>query len=223
MNFVLQPVYSNRGVLFGVECLTRNGSQAGWAESFFRNAECKVLNDFLSAQLDMIEQCYSWFEKNRIRISINLRSDSLDFISLPHIKSKLTRMQLLCLEVDEKDTNILSQINFPLLNSISNPLWLDDFGSGVRWPSSKIDQYVSVVKVDKFFFWDAIESEDTFIRLLNLVRDFYSRNIKVIIEGIENQSHLDALKRFDNVMAQGFCWKEIAVDELLTLPLTVDL
>lgn len=104
------------------------------------------------------------------------------------------------------NSNIL---NSDLLNSINNRLsnvaniWIDD----INLEAGKKFELIQGVglKIDKHAFWGAYKENAEMYSLYMLYRD------NLIVEGIENNLHLQYLKKNNITFAQGYYWPPIHI------------
>jgi EAL domain-containing protein (putative c-di-GMP-specific phosphodiesterase class I) len=114
--------------------------------------------------------------------------------------------QKLALEVTEgSDIFLEAQAtrNIEHLRSIGVQIWLDDFGTGYAGLAWLRRFRFDVVKIDRSFLHDSDTSRGA--RLLkDMVRLIRNLGHAVLIEGVETEEQLMALKRMDVRWIQGF-------------------
>ena len=91
---------------------------------------------------------------------------------------------------------------------------MDDFGTGYSSFSMLKNINIDVLKMDKSFFEDILESKRGRIIIESIIDMAHKLNIKVVAEGIENNEQLDYLTKIKCDMIQGYFFeKPISITE----------
>jgi diguanylate cyclase (GGDEF)-like protein len=161
-----------------------------------------------------IEQCSSWIKEGLIsNISVNVSphdfSDSrvLD----PEWIVKLMRgcsvpLDCLVLEVTENLLiNNSPQMNEQMrnLNEQGIELSLDDFGTGYSSLTYLHQLPVKEVKIDQSFIFK-LDNKNKFLIVKSIVDLGHNLGLRVVAEGVETESHVDALKGLGCERLQGY-------------------
>ena len=94
---------------------------------------------------------------------------------------------------------------------------MDDFGTGYSSFSMLKNINIDVLKMDKSFFDDVLESRRGKIIIEAIIEMAHKLGIKVVAEGIETKEQIDYLKRINCDMVQGYYFeKPIAIEEFAT-------
>ncbi|MBN2221304.1 MAG: EAL domain-containing protein [Vallitaleaceae bacterium] len=167
---------------------------------------------------------YSIF-KNK-KVSINISPDLLvddefkDYLLTMYTNHHLEKGQIV-IEVTETSLfNDVEKVNSTIsyLKKIGFEISIDDFGTGYssifRFSEHDIDE----VKFDKIFIQD-IENPKTYRIMQKTIELFKSFDVRVVIEGVEEEQQLEAIQNFDIDLYQGylFCRPQPIQDLLLTL------
>lgn len=91
---------------------------------------------------------------------------------------------------------------------------LDDFGTGYSSFSMLKDINIDILKIDKSFFDDILESKRGKIIVETIIEMSHRLNTKVVAEGIEEEEQLKYLKKIGCDMVQGYIYdKPIPINE----------
>ena len=92
---------------------------------------------------------------------------------------------------------------------------MDDFGTGYSSFSMLKNINIDVLKMDKSFFDDVLESRRGKIIIEAIIEMAHKLEIQVVAEGIETKEQVDYLKRINCDMIQGYYFeKPITIEEL---------
>lgn len=108
----------------------------------------------------------------------------------------------------EQDNDIISA-----LRDMGAKLLLDDFGSGYSTFSTVRDYMFDIVKLDMGFVQKIGVDTHTKSIIHSLIDMFHHMGIKVIAEGVENNSQLDFLRRHDCDYIQGYFFSKPLCEE----------
>ncbi|MDI6636469.1 EAL domain-containing protein [Pantoea dispersa] len=214
MEIAFEPILSSDGKLYAVECLTRafgdKREKLSNTEFFFKTANGETLIDILKYQLDVIERNHHFFSNKKIRVSINLNYKSIEFIDL-EILRRFDELEMLCLEVDVDDMQFLSENGIEFLNSLNNEIWLDDLDAYEEYIHLNQIKNVKSIKIDKYSFWRDFSNKSS---IEELTEKYTSKNLNVILEGVETNEQFRTLENKRLLYAQGYLFREIREDSL---------
>ena len=94
-----------------------------------------------------------------------------------------------------------------LLNRLSEPgvrISIDDFGTGYSLLSYLRKLPIDALKFDREFVSDMLDNEQDAIIVRSIIALTHNLNLKVIAEGVEDQSTLHMLKKMGCDIAQGY-------------------
>jgi diguanylate cyclase (GGDEF)-like protein/PAS domain S-box-containing protein len=158
-------------------------------------------------------------------VSVNLSPRQLQRTSLPDdVTAALSASGLapdsLWLEITE--TSLMGDVSLATdslcrLRSLGVHLAIDDFGTG--WSSLVyLKRFpVEVLKIDRSFVSGLGDDHEDSTIVAAVISLAHSLGLKVIAEGVETERQLDALRRLDCDMAQGYRWtKPVPIDDITT-------
>ncbi|HYD09278.1 MAG TPA: EAL domain-containing protein [Acidimicrobiales bacterium] len=111
----------------------------------------------------------------------------------------------LILEITEAAAMTNTVMAIELLNELRAAgvhVALDDFGTGFASLRNLGDLPVDVVKIDRSFVIGEGQDDESMLDAMIAIAG--ALGMKVIAEGIEEQSHLDKLRRYDDISGQGY-------------------
>ncbi|HCJ9319335.1 TPA: EAL domain-containing protein [Escherichia coli] len=215
VRYVFQKMFSPKGTLVAVECLSRFDSLSISPENFFRYANTGLRESIFMEQLALIEKHKQWFNKNGISATINVDDHILNILLRPEIKNLVGHIGCVHFEVTENSNKLLNNALATWSDPRSATLWLDDFGSGNAGISAIRGYHFDYVKIDKDFFWHLMQ-KDSGRPLMDALITFLSRNHhNVIIEGVESEAHKKWLQGMEWFAIQGHYWKEVSIEQLV--------
>lgn len=215
--FIAEPIRSFSGALLGVEVLTRfskDGKQLRDTESIIYHLGSDRRLSIFKEQIELIAQKQDYFIRNDIQCSINVDMDTISLLNSDiQLQKKVKRMAFLKLELYEKIHFLHDGVKNPLLKSLSlmgQELWMDDFGSSEADIISLKSMYYSAVKIDRLYYLKHIQ-ELTFHKTIENIRNICG---KIIVEGVEDETHLEGLRNFNIWGVQGYIYPAV---DLLTI------
>lgn len=161
-----------------------------------------------------IDEC-----KTPVPISINvsrINLENLDFITtLNHLIDKYNLpKQLLEIEITETIDNENTNKSINEIKKNGFTLLMDDFGSGYSSLKLISNSQFDVVKIDRFFLADFMESERGKKIISHTIDMSQDIGIDIIAEGVENEAQENFLLSSGCKLAQGFLFsKPLPVDE----------
>lgn len=211
---VMQPIMNlNENRAHGYEALIRSRHRHSPDVLFQSAKEDNRLFDLDIASI--FKACKTWScsatfpGKSHLYLNV-FQSTLID----PHFYSKL---HSLLLQVDIKPSSIVLEINehedavdleklkqvIRDLKSQGFKIALDDIGQGVSTIRAIVEIEPDIAKIDRFFAKDLANSPRK-QKLVSLMQQFFTEEGIMILEGLENESDLQAAKALGVTYAQGF-------------------
>ncbi len=160
-----------------------------------------------------LRQCKEWqLQGVNLQVAVNLSSRVLFDMQLPNkIESMLISMQMspssLCLEITEQammQDPTRALVILDRLSKMGIALAIDDFGTGYSSLGYLKQLPVDELKIDKTFVLDMHTSEDD-AKIVHATIDLaHNLGIKVVAEGVENETALAMLHNLKCDYAQGY-------------------
>ncbi|ENH3186212.1 EAL domain-containing protein [Escherichia coli] len=186
--YIAEPIIStNINKLIAVELLSRFYSKTGVPLS-----TQKVLSMFtttmkinlLKSQIKEIINHRVFFEHHGILCSVNVDYETCLYISCDNeIQKTISENKFIALEISETYPE-LTQNNdvIPFLCSLTEYIWLDDFGSRNSTMHTAMKNKYHAIKLDKLFFQENID-KPYFEEIINNLKKLCPN---IIAEGVEN-------------------------------------
>ncbi len=212
-------VCSKTGEIKSFEALARwNSNQFGniYPDEFIPVAEKKGL--IVELGYLVYEKACSFIkqynDKNQTNINININVSVLQLLNtrfpdnIRKISSQLgVSPSNVVLEMTETfllDENSNARSQLKLLKNMGYSLSLDDFGAGFSSINSFFDFAFNQIKIDKTFATKTMTDEDSNKYLEFLIKLCKSKNISVVIEGIEDSVMLNKFINMNAEFLQGY-------------------
>lgn len=198
VNFVAAPVVDSRGKVIAMEIFPRFSIFETESNVFFPQKwlySKSSLNDkhnLLILTIDAISKQEKFFKENNIFCTLNADRDIADMIcTMSDVKSQLTNMTFIRLEINENFSATNGGINDPLLSMLGRDfiLWLDNFGSGKANLAALQSGIFETVKIDRRFFCEHAERPLWHV-VLREIRRYAS---SIVVEGVENLTQIEKL------------------------------
>ncbi len=166
------------------------------------------------------EACRQWAEWNNqgfdLPIAINISpnqfqapdfpkkvSDMLEKYKVPASMLELEVTEEIAVQDPARVSCIMQQ-----LKDVGVSLAIDDFGTGYSSLSQLKELPVDVLKVDRSFV-KGIQDSDKDISIIKMIFDLAKEyNFKVVIEGVETKYQCQQLKKFGDLIMQGFLFSK---------------
>ncbi len=176
----------------------------------------------------VIDQVFSDYTSQTLfkdkRVSINLSADQLvNFTFVDFVKERASHYSIdpkwIVFEITETSLfNDMDKVNQTLLSlkQLGYGLSLDDFGHGFSslFRFSRLD--IDEIKFDKAFIED-IENTKTFSTIQKTAELFKIYDMRIVVEGVETKSQLEAIQALDIDIVQGYYYAKPAPIEVLKL------
>lgn len=222
-----QPIYDEYKQVKKVEVLLRwNSKKLGYIQpdKFIKYAE--ETREIISIGYWIIEEVCKYINNNNIDIefSINVSPIQLMEINFGKKVEKIIEKYNIsynqfCFEITEfvilEDNDIVYQ-NIKYIKKVGIKLALDDFGTGYASFNYLTKYPLDILKIDKIFLENNSESNFKIIEYIKKISNIL--NIKVIIEGVENKSQFERLRKIKCDLYQGYYLsKPLKSDEFIQL------
>jgi len=173
-----------------------------------------------------IREVVKLMKKTDIFYSINVSAkllndyDILDFLKKCLLKNRCNTSRIF-FEVTEtvlsKNISVASKI-LKEIKELGFNISLDDFGTGYSSLAYLRNLSFDVLKIDKTFIDDILESKQDRQLLKSIIDIANTFNMKIVLEGIEHKAQLDILPVGENIKYQGFYfYKPMQEKEFLTI------
>ncbi|WP_142502585.1 EAL domain-containing protein [Klebsiella sp. 2680] len=215
VRYVFQKMFSPKGTLVAVECLSRFDRMPISPEDFFRYANTGLRESIFMEQLALIAKHKQWFNKKGIFATINVDDHILNVLLRPEIQEIIEHIGCVHFEVTENSNKLLNNALATWRTGQRATLWLDDFGSGYAGINAIRGYHFDYVKIDKNLLWDLMK-KNAGRPLMDALVTFLTRNQhNVIIEGIESEAHKNWLQGMEWFAIQGHYWQEVSMEQLI--------
>lgn len=218
--FILEPVYGLSGNLFAWELLTRFVGDADIKHVrnpareavFFSHLPVEQKWQLFLRQIDHLERLYQKGFQQIISVNIN-RDIVSSIFSDEKTQQRLALLPFFRFEISSFFIARFTRADLLILKGLAKiaPLWLDDFGPGYSSLTMISSGIFECVKIDRAFFWQYGESH-IFDQLLGHLNDLCSG---VIVEGVENQRHIEILAHKAIYGMQGYHWDGVYLDDFI--------
>ncbi len=191
--------------------------------------ETRIIHDLTTKVIkDAFSFCASIIEHTNpdFKVSINIEPfqlanhDITAIIQREMILSNLTpeniEIEILERTFFDNDAHALEQLE--KLRSLGVELALDDFGSGYSSLVSINRLQIDTIKIDKSLLFDSYDSERGHRLLASVVRVMQDLDLKVVVEGVETESHVELVKKLRCDVAQGYYYsRPLPADKVIEL------
>ena len=171
---------------------------------------CKLLN--------------KWKKLNYKLIAISVNESRLHLYNNNHIndlKELIKKYNIIpnTIELEMTETTVVHNIELAKkaekdAHELGFIVSLDDFGTGYSSFSMLKDINIDILKIDKSFFDDILESKRGRIIVESIIEMSHRLNTKVVAEGIEKEEQLKYLRKIGCDMVQGYIYdKPIPIKE----------
>lgn len=220
--FLLEPVHGKAGELIAWELLTRFSDDADINnkrnpcrdEGFFSRLPADEKWQLFLHQIGKLIQLYQKGFDQVVSVNVD-RAIVAGIFEYAEIQQKLASLTLLRLEISAFFTARFNSADLLILKGVAKvthaPLWLDDFGPGYSNLTMLDSGIFEIVKIDKDFFWQFGDGH-----IFNTLLSHLNQLCKgVIVEGVENPSHLNLLAHKAIYGMQGYHWQSVYLNDFL--------
>lgn len=214
--YIAEPVLSpDTNKLIAVEVLSRFYSESGCSLStqmvlsmFTSTMKINLLN----SQFNAIVKFRDFFERHGILCSVNVDYETCLYIRRDiQTQETILKNKFLVLEISETYPVLTQEYDvIPFLLSLTEYIWLDDFGSGNSTMSSAMKNKYHAIKLDKLFYQNNTGKPHfkVFVEELKKVCP------NIIAEGIENIHYNKLSKEAGLWGGQGYFFPSVPLSEI---------
>lgn len=171
-------------------------------------------------------QSQRWAEAgySRVMMAVNLSAQQFRQKNLPVMVQSIlaeSGMPARWLELEVTESSLMQDIDRVIgtlrqLKALGLSLSIDDFGTGYSSLSYLKRFPIDKIKIDQSFVRDVHQSEDDAAIVQAVIAIAAKLRLRVIAEGVETQTHLDTLRRFECDEVQGFLFsKPLPPDQVM--------
>lgn len=212
-----KKIYGNKTVIFDKKMqkkrelynfIISNMENALMHENFKIHYQPKV--NLRSGELAGFEALVRWVKDDGEIISPN------DFIPIFETNEFISRLDYyifskVCMFIKDNFQMVIK--NIENLREIGFIVSMDDFGSGLSSLNRLKDIDVDVLKLDKLFIEDTLDSERGVYIIENIIKMSENLNIETVAEGIETKNQAELLKNLGCNIAQGYYFSKPIPEE----------
>lgn len=225
----LQPkFYAKTGELAGAEALIRwnRNNKIVMPNIFIPLLEKYELITILDAYvLDNVCQLINeWNEKNYNLVPISVNESRQNLYNPNHIEELIgliNKYNIMpnMIELEMTETTVVHNVDLAKeaernVHKLGFVVSMDDFGTGYLSFSMLKNINIDILKMDKSFFDDILESRRGKIIIESIIDMAHKLEIKVVAEGIENKEQLEYLRKIGCDIIQGYIYeKPITIEE----------
>ncbi len=225
----LQPkFYTKTGKLAGAEALIRwkQENELVMPNTFIPLFEKYELITILDTYVleSIFSQLSIWQKKGYKLINISVNESRQHLYNEHHIDDLIHlineyNVSSNYIELEMTETTIVHNVELAKqaernVHKLGFKVSMDDFGTGYSSFSMLKNINIDILKLDKSFFDDIIESKRGKIIIEAIINMAHKLNTKTVAEGIETQEQLDYLKRVGCDYVQGYIYeKPITIKE----------
>ncbi|MBQ8567671.1 MAG: EAL domain-containing protein [Oscillospiraceae bacterium] len=229
-----QPIISSKdGSIISAEALIRlNNTELGFVspEEFIPIAEEQGsiirIGEFVFRSVCRYIREQNLIEKGLKHIEINLSTVQCLQSNLSESLSKIMSsydikpgwINLEITETSEAVFNDTFKDNISSLSELGISFAMDDYGTGYSNMNYLYSMPFSIVKIDKSILWKAFESQRAMIVIENIVTLAHSLGLEIVVEGVENEAHVNKLTELGCEYLQGYYYsKPIPENDFISL------
>ena len=159
-----------------------------------------------------------WNKKNYRLVPISVNESRKNLYDKNHIDTLIKYINQYnvspnMIELEMTETTVVDNIELAKeaeknVHKLGFVVSMDDFGTGYSSFSMLKNINIDILKMDKSFFDDILESKRGKIIIESIIDMSHKLNIKVVAEGIETKEQLDYLKSIDCDMIQGYIYEK---------------
>ena len=219
----LQPkFYTNTGKLAGAEALIRWNRDGKlvmpniFIPLFEKYELITELDTYVLENICRLQQQWRKQEYNIVTISVN--ESRLHLYNENHINDLIDlvnkyNVQPNTIELEMTETTVVHNVELAKeaeknVHKLGFIVSMDDFGTGYSSFSMLKNINIDVLKMDKSFFDDVLESRRGKIIIEAVIEMSHKLNMKVVAEGIETKEQVEYLKNVKCDMIQGYYFEK---------------
>ena len=219
----MQPkFYTNTGKLAGAEALIRWNRDGKlvmpniFIPLFEKYELITELDTYVLENICRLQQQWRKQEYNIVPISVN--ESRLHLYNENHINDLIDlvnkyNVQPNTIELEMTETTVVNNVELAKeaeknVHKLGFIVSMDDFGTGYSSFSMLKNINIDVLKMDKSFFDDVLESRRGKIIIEAVIEMSHKLNIKVVAEGIETKEQVEYLKNIKCDMIQGYYFEK---------------
>ena len=219
----LQPkFYTNTGKLAGAEALIRWNRDGKlvmpniFIPLFEKYELITELDTYVLENICRLQQQWRKQEYNIVTISVN--ESRLHLYNENHINDLIDlvnkyNVQPNTIELEMTETTVVHNVELAKeaeknVHKLGFIVSMDDFGTGYSSFSMLKNINIDVLKMDKSFFDDVLESRRGKIIIEAIIEMSHKLNMKVVAEGIETKEQVEYLKNVKCDMIQGYYFEK---------------
>ena len=219
----LQPKFdTNTGKLAGAEALIRWNRDGKlvmpniFIPLFEKYELITELDTYVLENICRLQQQWRKQEYNIVPISVN--ESRLHLYNENHINDLIDlvnkyNVQPNTIELEMTETTVVNNVELAKeaeknVHKLGFIVSMDDFGTGYSSFSMLKNINIDVLKMDKSFFDDVLESRRGKIIIEAVIEMSHKLNIKVVAEGIETKEQVEYLKNIKCDMIQGYYFEK---------------
>lgn len=219
----LQPkFYTNTGKLAGAEALIRWNRDGKlvmpniFIPLFEKYELITELDTYVLENICRLQQQWRKQEYNIVTISVN--ESRLHLYNKNHINDLIDlvnkyNVQPNTIELEMTETTVVNNVELAKeaeknVHKLGFIVSMDDFGTGYSSFSMLKNINIDVLKMDKSFFDDVLESRRGKIIIEAIIEMSHKLNMKVVAEGIETKEQVEYLKNVKCDMIQGYYFEK---------------
>jgi diguanylate cyclase (GGDEF)-like protein len=161
--------------------------------------------------------CKNWHKKgHKLTVAVNVSALQLtrdSFYDTVVAALKATGLPARYLEIEltehfliQENSSVRLRLN--ALKTLGVKLAIDDFGTGYSNMGYLTRLNVDVLKLDQSFISQIGQSKDSLVVITAIIEMAKVLHMKVVAEGVETNSHREALRRLGCDIGQGFLWSK---------------
>lgn len=232
----LQPkFYTDSGKIAGAEALIRWNKDGElvmpniFIPMFEKYELVTMLDMYVLENICKLQQ--QWRKQGFKVVPISVNESRLNLYNENHISELIDlinkyNVQPNTIELEMTETTVVHNVELAKeaernVHKLGFIVSMDDFGTGYSSFSMLKNINIDVLKMDKSFFDDVLESKRGKIIIESIIEMSHKLNIKVVAEGIETKEQVEYLRKIKCDMIQGYYFeKPITIENFITKHIT---
>lgn len=214
--YIVEPIIStNINKLIAVEVLSRFYSKTGISLStqmVLSMFTTTMKINLLKSQIKEIINQRDFFERHGILCSVNVDYETCLYINCDtEIQKTISKNKFIAFEISETYPELTQENDaIPFLHSLTEYIWLDDFGSGNSTMHTAMKNKYHAIKLDKSFFQRNID-KPYFEEIINNLKKLCPN---IIAEGVENIYYNGLSTKTGLWGTQGYFFPSVPLSEI---------